>query len=329
MEKNWKVDWTPTPAEAAKLEEKILPGHRMCPGCLAATIFRLASKAFPHPDNTIVVNATGCAEVSVSRYPYQSWSIPWMHNAFENAAATASGILEGYESLKNKGRWDGEIPDVLAIGGDGGTYDIGFQALSAALERGHDFTYLLYDNEAYMNTGIQRSGGTPHGASTTTTPAGTEIPGKPKWKKPIDFIISSHLNTYVATVAPHYWQDLMQKIRRAMLYEGPSFIHAFSSCPRGWRHRSAESVKISKLAVETRLFPLFEFDPEEQEYTLNGKTKQLAENPEDIRPLEDYLKTQGRFSHLFKPKKREDILNSLEKRVKRDWNYLLRLVGEI
>ncbi len=328
MEQTWKTEWVPTPKEVAKLDSKLISGHRMCPGCLAADIFRLASKAFPHPDNTVVVNATGCAEVSVSRYPYQSWKIPWIHNAFENAAATASGILEAFETLKKKGRLKGEVPDILAIGGDGGTYDIGFQSLSAALERGHNFTYLLYDNEAYMNTGIQRSGSTPHGASTTTTPAGKVIPGKPTWKKPIDFIIASHLNTYVATVAPHYWQDLMQKVRRAMLYDGPAFIHAFSSCPRGWRHDSAISVKLSKLAVETSLFPLWEFDPESQEYSLTSRTKKLAENPDDIQPTEDYLKVQGRFKHLFKPKRRDDVLTSLQNRVTRDWNYLLRLVRQ-
>lgn len=324
MEKDWKIDWEPTPVEVAKTPSQIISGHRMCPGCMAANIFRLASKALPNPENTIVINATGCAEVSVSRYPYQSWKIPWMHNAFENAPATASGVIEAYEAMKRKGRWEDDVPDLLVIGGDGGTYDIGFQSLSAALEREHDFTYLLYDNEAYMNTGIQRSGGTPHGASTTTTPAGEKILGKPKWKKPIDFIVSSHLNTYVATVASHYWRDFMKKMRRAMLYDGPAFVHAFSPCPRGWYHDSSIGVKLSKLAVETKLFPLFEFDPDEQEYSLTSRSKEMKENAEEAKPIEEYLKIQGRFKHLFKPKK-EDILNSIQNRVNRDWEYLLRL----
>lgn len=275
-----------------------------------------------------MVNATGCVEVCVSRSPYQSWTIPWIHNAFENAPATASGILEAFEALKRTGRWEDEVPDVLVIGGNGATYDIGFQSLSGAIEREENFTYLLYDNEAYMNTGIQRSGSTPYGASTTTTPAGKEIPGKSEYKKPIDLIISSHLNAYTATVAPHYWRDLMKKIRQAMLYEGPAFVHAFSSCPTGWGHKSEIGVKLSKLAVETTLFPLLEFDTEGRGYNLTSKSRKLAEDPDKILPIEDYLKTQGRFKHLFEPKRRDDIISSIQERVERDWYYLLDLTKQ-
>jgi len=304
-----------------------MPGHRLCAGCAAPVIVKLALKAVPDPKNVVVVNATGCLEVATTIYPYTSWAVPWIHNAFENAAATASGIEAAFRALKNKGIWKDKLPTIIVFGGDGGTYDIGIQSLSGAVERGHNFVYILYDNEAYMNTGIQRCSSTPKYASTTTSPAGKVIPGKLEWKKPIGFIIAAHHNAYVATVNPYYWRDFVVKVRRAIEYEGPAFIHAISVCPRGWRHESGMTMRISKLATDTCLHPLWEFDPETREYKITDRSLYIAKNPDKKVPIEEYLKLQGRFRHLFKPTRRDDLINEIQQRVDKEWNYLLRLAG--
>jgi len=207
---------------------------------------------------TIVTESTGCMEVVSSIYPYTSWATPWLHTAFETAASNASGIEAALKIMKKKGRLKQEHVDVIAFAGDGGTYDIGIQALSGAVERGHDFLFVLYDNEAYMNTGIQRSGGTPHGAATTTSPAGTAIPGKLEYKKPIAEIMVAHEMPYVATASPYYWRDLITKVRKGLEVNGPAFLHVFAPCPRGWRSDPARSIEYAKLAVETCVFPVWE-----------------------------------------------------------------------
>ncbi len=318
--------WSPTLIELAKRPDLLLPGHRLCAGCAAPVIVKLALKALPDPKNVVVVNATGCLEVATTIYPYTSWGVPWIHNAFENAAATASGIEAAFKALKRKGLWEGDPPMVLVFGGDGGTYDIGIQALSGAVERGHKFVYILYDNEAYMNTGIQRCSSTPKYASTTTSPAGKIIPGKLEWKKPIGFIIAAHHNAYVATANPYFWRDFVIKVRKAAEFDGPAFIHAISVCPRGWRFEGKLTMTISKLATDTCLHPLWEFDPETREYRITDRSLYIAKNPDKKVPIEEYLKLQGRFRHLFKPR-RDDLIKEIQERVDKEWNYLLKLAG--
>ncbi len=317
----------PTIYEIVKRPDPLLPGHRMCAGCTAPAIVKLVLKALPSLDNVIVVSPTGCLEVATTIFPYTSWAVPWMHNAFENAAATAAGIEAAYKALKKKGVWDGDVPKIIIFGGDGGTVDIGLQALSGMVERGHNVMYILYDNEAYMNTGIQRSGSTPFAAATTTSPAGKVIPGKIEWKKPISLIIAAHLNAYVATASLYYWQDFVQKVLKAYYYEGPSFIHAIQPCDRGWRFTEDLGIKLTKLAVDTCVHPLWEFDPETREFRVTGYSAYLAKHPEKILPVEEYLKLQGRFRHLFKPVRRDDLIKEIQDRVMKDWHFLLKLAG--
>ena len=309
--------------ELVKKKPLFLPGHRLCAGCAAGIIARLVMAATRKP--TVVTIATGCLEVATTIYPYTSWLVPWVHSAFENAAATASGIEAGFKALKKRGLIE-DTPDVIAFGGDGGTIDIGLQALSGAVERGHDFLYILYDNEAYMNTGIQRSGGTPYAAWTTTTPAGKVIPGKPQWRKPIAHVIASHgPHVYVATASPAYWRDFVTKVRKGLEWDGPAFIHVISPCPRGWRFPPDMTIQVAKLAVQTCFFPLWEY--EKGKYKLSAPSMVYAKAPEKKLPVEEYLKIQGRFRHLFKPVKREDLIKRIQEAVDYGWKHLLELCG--
>ena len=314
---------------AARKPDVLTQGHRLCSGCDEPIIVRMILKATRGP--TIATSATGCLEVATSIFPYTSWNIPWIHSAFENAAATASGIEAAWQAMKRKGEGPlakYETLDVIAFAGDGGTYDIGFQALSGALERGHDFTYVLLDNEAYMNTGIQRSGGTPFAASTTTSPAGTVIPGKKEWKKPIDKIVIAHGIPYVATVNAAWPMDVMRKARTAFEANGPAFIHAFVPCTRGWRYPQEKTIEISRLATQTCLFPLYECRLEEgrPNYKLSGPSVAVARRPESKKPVEEYLEMQGRFRHLFRPKRRDDLIESIQNWVDHKWEILLEKV---
>ncbi|MDY6986037.1 MAG: thiamine pyrophosphate-dependent enzyme [Candidatus Thermoplasmatota archaeon] len=301
-------------------EELLLPGHRLCAGCGASIVVRQVLKAVRGP--TIVVNATGCLEVATTIYPYTSWAMPWIHSAFENTAATASGIVAAERAFERKGI--GKKNDVIAFGGDGGTYDIGFQALSGALERYDDFLYVLYDNEAYMNTGIQRSGGTPKYAWTTTTPVGSVETGKMEYKKPIDLIVAAHDIPYVATASPAYWRDLIVKARKGIEVNGPAFLHAISTCDRGWRHDTSDTIEITKLAVETCYFPLFEV--ENGEFKLTGRSRAIAKRPELKKPVSEFLKLQGRFSHLLKPENAEK-LEEVQRGVDDNWERIKKLCG--
>lgn len=269
-------------------KEYFAPGHRACMGCGEALAVRLVCKALGR--NVIITNATGCMEIISSALPTTSWEVPWIHTLFENTAAVASGIEAGIKVLNRKGKYDRK-PKVVAMGGDGGTADIGFQALSGAFERGHDFIYICFDNEAYMNTGIQRSSATPFGASTTTSPAGKVSIGQTSWKKNLPAIAVAHNIPYVATSCNSYPFDLMNKVKKAVEVKGPSFIHVLSVCPTGWRLASNLTIKAGRLAVETGVFPLYEV--EEGRYSLNLDFPQL-------RPVEDYFKLQGRFRHLSK-----------------------------
>jgi pyruvate ferredoxin oxidoreductase beta subunit len=316
-------EWKFTAKDIAEKPDLFLAGHRACAGCGPATVLRMIMKATRGP--TIVTEATGCMEVVSSIYPYTSWAVPWLHTAFETAASNASGIEAALKIMKKKGRISQEHVDVIAFAGDGGTFDIGFQALSGAAERGHDFLFVLYDNEAYMNTGIQRSGGTPHGAATTTSPAGTLIPGKLEYKKPIADIMVAHAIPYVATATPYYWKDLMTKVRKGLEVEGPAFLHVFAPCPRGWRYNPAKSIEYAKLAVETCVFPVWE--------SVNGHchlstpSKLVALAPQKKKPVADYLQGQGRFRHMFKPEGKQ-LLEEVQRITDARWECLLRKCGD-
>ncbi len=294
-------------------EELFAPGHRLCAGCMIPPLVRMALKAVEGPK--VVVTATGCLEVATTIFPYTSWKVPWVHNAFENAAATASGIEAAFRILeKKKGV---KKPKIIVFAGDGGTFDIGLQALSGALERGHELIYICYDNEAYMNTGIQRSSATPRGAATTTSPAGSVIPGKMERKKDLIGIAIAHGVPYAATLNPAYPIDMFNKLRKAAAVKGPVVLHYFCTCPTGWRADPAKSVEIARLAVLTRVWPLYEYD--HGTYRINVMVK-------EPRPIEEYLKLQGRFAHLLRPENKW-ALERLKKDVEENWERLLRLAG--
>ena len=297
------------------MEELYAPGHRLCPGCGPSISMRMMTKAFRGP--TVITNATGCIEVSTTMFPYTAWRVPWVHTLFDNTAAVASGLEAAYRVLLKKGLRDSRV-DVIAVGGDGGTFDIGLQALSGALERGHDFVYVCYDNEAYMNTGIQRSGATPWGAATTTSPAGRVIPGKQGRKKNLAAICAAHDIEYVATASIGFLGDYIDKVRRAIEVEGPAVVHVFAPCPLGWRSNPADSIKLAKLAVQTAVFPLYEII--RGKYKLNMKVGKCI-------PVSEYLKLQGRFRHLFKPEFQSQI-EKIQEQTTENWNRLLELCGE-
>ncbi len=319
-----------TMREAARKPDALAPGHRLCAGCDETIIVRMVLKATRGP--IIVTSATGCLEVSTTIFPYTAWNVPWIHVAFENAAANASGIEAAWRAMRRKGSGPlakYETLDVVAFAGDGGTYDIGLQALSGALERGHDFTYVLLDNEAYMNTGIQRSGGTPFAASTTTSPAGRVIPGKREWKKPIDEIVIAHEIPYVATLSAAWPIDVMRKARKAFEATGPAFLHAIVPCSRGWRYPEEKTIEVSRLAVQTCFFPLYECRLEKGRpiYELSAGSAAVAKRPESKKPVVEYLEIQGRFRHLFRPERREDLIKNIQDWVDNRWEMLLEKVG--
>ena len=293
-------------------EEYLAPGHRACIGCVEVLAVRQAMKALG--PNTIVVSATGCMEIVSSQLPWTSWRLPWIHTIFENTAAVASGIESGLKVMWRKGIKPEQKVNVVATAGDGGTSDIGLQALSGALERGHNFTYICWDNEAYMNTGIQRSSSTPYGASTTTAPAGKKSIGQVTWKKNMPLIAAAHNIPYVATACPSYPFDLMDKVKKAADTDGPAYVHIFSVCPTGWRTSPEMGIEIGKLAVQTGVFPLYEV-----EY---GKYK-LSIKVSNRKPVQEYLKPQGRFRHLS-----EDDIKHIQERTDEEYEKLMKLVED-
>jgi pyruvate ferredoxin oxidoreductase beta subunit len=292
--------------------ENFAPGHRACIGCGEALAVRLAGKALGQ--NVIIANATGCMEIVSSPLPYTSWRVPWIHTLFENTAAVASGIEAGLKVLMKKGRIAQKDIKVVAMAGDGGTSDIGLQALSGALERGHNFLYLCFDHEAYMNTGIQRSSSTPFGASTTTSPAGKVSIGQVSWKKDMPAIVVAHNIPYVATACPSYPLDLIAKVAKGVAVKGPAYVHILSVCPTGWRCPTNLTIRIGRLAVETGMFPLYEVE--------NGRYRLNFDFPK-LRPVADYMKLQGRFRHLS-----EDIINKIQQRVEKDYARLKERADE-
>ncbi|MCM8825012.1 MAG: thiamine pyrophosphate-dependent enzyme [Candidatus Omnitrophica bacterium] len=301
----------PSLKELAKRKEKFVSGHRLCPGCGAGVVARMVMLAIDKP--VVVGCATGCLEVSSTIFPYTSWDTPFIHSAFENVAATVSGIESAYRVLKKQGKIDKDAVFV-AFGGDGGTYDIGLQSLSGAAERGHRMLYVCYNNQAYMNTGIQRSSATPKGASTTTSPAGKVIPGKIQFSKDIMSIMIAHRIPYVAQTIPGRWNDLVNKVEKAINTDGFSFINVLSPCRLGWPHKPELAMEITRIAVDTCFWPLYE--------VIDGKYK-LNYRPKEKKPITEWLKMQARFSHLFKPGN-ENIIEQIQKEVDRRWEDLLK-----
>jgi pyruvate ferredoxin oxidoreductase beta subunit len=292
-------------------EEFAVSGHRACQGCAEILALRLALKVFGR--DTILVMATGCMEIISTPLPTTAWKLPWIHVAFENAAAVASGIEGALRILTEKNKIPRKDIHVVAIAGDGGTSDIGLQALSGALERGHKFTYICVDNEAYMNTGIQRSSSTPYGAATTTSPAGKKGIGQTTRKKNMPRIAAAHNIPYVATACPSYPFDLFGKVKKARMVNGPSYIHILSVCPTGWRIPSAQAIRYGRLAVEAGVFPLYEI--------VNGKYS-LSYNPEPLRHMVDYFNGQGRYRHLT-----VKTITKIQERINSDWKKLKYLCG--
>ncbi|MDR2708469.1 MAG: pyruvate ferredoxin oxidoreductase [Elusimicrobiota bacterium] len=298
--------------ELSKNPEVITGGHRLCAGCGAGVVIRQALIAAANK-NVVVTSATGCMEVSTSVYPFTAWKIPFFHSAFENSAATASGIETAYRSLKKQGKLTDDI-HFIAFGGDGGTYDIGLQSLSGAAERGHKMLYICYDNEAYMNTGIQRSSATPLGADTTTAPAGKIEQGKEQNRKNLTHIMIAHNIPYVAQTYLGNWNDFVTKVQKALEVDGPSFINILTPCRLGWAYKPEDTMNIGRLAMETCLWPAYEV--ERGVYKINIF-------PKEKKPVTEFLKLQGRFKHLFKPENAH-ILERIQKQVDDNWAILQR-----
>jgi len=301
--------------EVMSKPERLSPGHRLCAGCGASICVRTVLRALKEEDHAVIGNATGCLEVSSFMYPYTAYEDSYIHNAFACAGATLSGVETAYNALKKRGRIPEDVNyKFITFGGDGGTYDIGIQSLSGAMERGHDMVYVCYDNGAYMNTGIQRSSATPMYADTTTTPVGSQSNGKMQCRKDLAQILAAHNIPYVAqsTFLPTM-KDLYTKAERAIYTPGPAFLNVMAPCPRGWRFEAADMAEICKLAVETCYWPLFE--------VVDGKWI-LNYEPRKKLPIEDFLKKQGRFKHLFKPGN-EQLLVQFQTEVDRRWEDLL------
>jgi len=281
--------------------ELLASGHRGCAGCGELLAARYALKA--SGPNVIVVNATGCLEVTTSPYPQTAWRVPWIHGAFENAASIASGVVR---ALKQEGK----DTKVLVLGGDGGTFDIGFGALSGAAERGEDFCYVCFDNGAYMNTGIQRSGATPQYAHTTTSPAGKKIHGKQEFKKPLPFIMAAH-GCYVATSVVSDSMDFIAKVKKGLDFKGPAYIQVFCPCTPGWGIADDMAIDVSQLAFQTCVYPMYEIE--------NGLLK-ISKKPRVKKEVDGYFKVQKRFKHLS-----EEEIKDAQKHIDENWEKLLKL----
>lgn len=305
--------------DLSKRKELFTAGHRACVGCGATIIARQVMLAAQSSGAEIVVGcATGCLEVTSTIYPYSAWNTPFLHNAFENAAATMSGVEAAYNALKKKGKITKDMK-FIAFGGDGGTYDIGFQSLSGAMERGHDLLYVCYNNEAYMNTSVQRSSATPFGANTTTAPVGKVKQGKEQFRKDLTECIVAHRVPYVAQSSVGFWSDLTRKTEKALSIKGPKFLNVIQPCMLGWGFPPDQTVQMGKLAVDTCFWPLYEV--ENGVYKINYK-------PKVKKPITDYLKLQARFKHLFKPGNAE-LLEKIQVDVDKRWAELLKKAGEV
>ncbi len=299
--------------ETATKPERLTGGHRMCAGCGAPVVVRTVLRALKEEDRAVISSATGCLEVSTFIYPYTAWEDSFIHTAFENSACNIAGVEAAYRNLKKLGKIE-DTYKFIAFGGDGGTYDIGLQALSGAMERGHDMVYVAYDNGAYMNTGIQRSSATPRYADTTTSPAGKVVPGKQQNKKDLAKIMVAHNIPYVAQSAPlGNFKDLYEKSEKAIYTEGAAFLNVLAPCPRGWRYDTPKLMEICKIAVETCYWPLYE--------VIDGKYV-VNYIPKNKRPITDWLECQGRFKHILKDEK---AVAQIQEDVDKQWNDLLAL----
>jgi len=303
--------------ELTHREDRLEGGHRLCAGCGASIAVRqVLLGAGEEP--VVVGCATGCLEVSTTIYPYSSWKTPFIHNAFENSAATVSGVEAAFKGLKAAGKIPADKRiKFVAFGGDGGTYDIGLQSLSGAMERGHDMVYVCYDNGAYMNTGIQRSSATPKGAWATTSQVGAAQQGKQQRRKDLTQIMAAHGIPYVAQASISHWKDLTAKAEKAFAVEGPAFLNVFAPCPRGWRIPYNKTVEIAKAAVQTGFWPLYEVEDGVFRQTVKVHNK---------KPIEEFLKPQGRFKHLFKPEN-ADLLAEIQSDVDRAYEAVLARCG--
>jgi pyruvate ferredoxin oxidoreductase beta subunit len=302
--------------ELSKQKERFTNGHKLCPGCGEAMTIRQFMLAFDDP--VVVANATGCIEICSGTFPYTSWLTPWIHNCFPNAASTAAGVEAMYRAKVKNGQIN---PDkkikVLAIAGDGGTYDIGFQALSGAMERYHNMTYICLDNQGYMNTGGQRSSATPFAAGTTTSPVGEVLLGKQQFRKDLTKIMAAHDIPYAAQVCCCNWLDLMRKAQKSMSIEGPAFINALIPCPTGWHSDPAQGLRICQKAIDSCVWPLYEVE--------NGETK-ITYFPKKKIPVIEWVKGQGRFKHLLEPQNKK-LVQKIQQEVDRRWEKLLKDAG--
>ena len=286
-------------------------------GCGAPVVARHILRAVKPEDHVVVGSATGCMEVSSFLYPFTAWKDSFIHTAFENAAASLAGVEAAYNAMKRRGALkEDKITKFIAFAGDGGTYDIGLQSLSGALERGHDMLYVCYDNGAYMNTGVQRSSATPKFSETTTSPAGSVIPGKMQSRKDLTEIVSAHHIAYACqTIGINNFKELYQKSEKAIYTKGATFMNVLAPCPRGWGYPTEDLIKISKLAVDTCYWPLYEI--ENGKYTVNYK-------PKNRLPIEEFLKPQTRFKHMFEPGN-EWMIKEFQKEVDERFQALLDL----
>ncbi|MEI6602854.1 MAG: thiamine pyrophosphate-dependent enzyme [Clostridia bacterium] len=302
--------------EAAKKTDRLTGGHRMCAGCGAPPVVRQILRALKPEDHAVIGCATGCLEVSTFLYPFTAWTDSFIHNAFENSAVTIAGAESAYKFMKKTGKLEGDTK-FIAFGGDGGTYDIGLQSLSGAMERGHDMVYVCYDNGAYMNTGTQRSSATPKFADSSTSPAGTVIPGKMQWRKDLTEILANHNIPYAAQTAmlPKNMKDLYNKAEKAIYTEGPAFINVLAPCPRGWQYSTTDLMELNELAVDSCFWPLYE--------VING-IHIVSYIPKVKVPVRDFLIRQGRFKHLFK-KGNEWMIDEIQKEIDARWAKLLKL----
>jgi pyruvate ferredoxin oxidoreductase beta subunit len=255
---------------------------------------------------------TGCTDIFSSNYPHSAWQIPMIHTAFETAASTASGVETAYRFRRKMGNIKDDLK-FIAFGGDGGTYDIGLQAISGAFERRHRFLYVCTDNEGYMNTGIQRSSATPYGAHTTTSPAGEVVPGKQMHRKDIMEIIIAHGVAYAGQATIALWNDLVTKVQKALAADGPTFLNVLVPCPLGWGHPGDQTIEMSRLAADTCFWPVYEYE--------NGKYK-VNHVPKEKKPVEEFIRPQGRFSHLFKDEKGKAVIAELQRHVDAQWALL-------
>ena len=295
--------------------ERFEGSHVLCPGCAHSIIVREVLNATN--DNLVLAASTGCLEVCTAIYPHTSWDNSWIHIGFENGSTAVAGAEAMNKALRKKGRIPADEPEpkFVAFGGDGATYDIGFQWISGCFERGHDMMYVCLDNEVYANTGGQRSSSTPIGSSTTTSPAGSTSYGEKQHKKDMLSIMAAHGAPYVAQVAPNKWKDMIKKIHKGYEAKGPVYINAMSACTTEWKFDPADTIAISDLATDSLVFPLYEI--------IDGRELNITYRPKNIIPVRDYLGAQGRFKHLFKPEN-EHLIKEWQERVDRDWEYLQR-----